>query len=264
MEEQWKQVPGYEGIYEASNTGKIRTCEGKITHSVKHGARLWQSRELKGRGNNPRTGKRVNLWKDKKNKDYLFCRVIAAAWLGLDMEQKYVAGKSPTVNHKDGNRLNNALDNLEVVSLKENIHHALDTGLQTSLKRIVLVCTNTLQEIQCKSYSETGRTIGRSGAYVSDCIIKKKTYVYGRDGEQFKIVYDAPTTTQDNSFCKVGKPRRCTMITVENPNGVRLTFNTLAECSVFLQRNKRYVSCEQNRKRTKLTHANGDIYKIVN
>lgn len=69
MIEKWKPVPGYEGIYEASNTGKIKTSEGKTTYSDFHGVRVWSSRELKGRGDNPQTGKRVGLWKNKKGVD---------------------------------------------------------------------------------------------------------------------------------------------------------------------------------------------------
>ena len=57
-EETWKDIKGYEGIYQASSFGRIRTVEGKTTYTERHGVRHWKSRILKGRGNNPVTGAR--------------------------------------------------------------------------------------------------------------------------------------------------------------------------------------------------------------
>lgn len=42
-EEIWKEIPGYEGSYEASTHGRIRTQQGKVTYSERwHGARVWE------------------------------------------------------------------------------------------------------------------------------------------------------------------------------------------------------------------------------
>lgn len=264
MKEEWKQVPGYEGIYEASNTGKIRTCEGKTTYSDFHGARVWQSRELKGCGDNPDTGKIVGLWKNGQCKRFLFARIIAATWLGLNIHEKYVAGKSLTVNHKDGDRLNNSLDNLEVVSMKENMRHAMDTGLQTWLKSIVLINTKTLQETKYKSYSDAGRAIGRSVGYISGCIISRKTYAYSFDGEQFKIMYTPVEKTQDNRFRWSGKKILRKSIIIESVDGKQLKFDTLTDCAKFLQRSKSYITTNNAKGKINLIHASGEIYKIIN
>ena len=69
MEEIWKDIPDYEGIYQASNLGQIRTTPNKITMTNLHGIRHWKTRILKGRGNYYQTGKRVSLWKNGKPKD---------------------------------------------------------------------------------------------------------------------------------------------------------------------------------------------------
>ena len=52
MEKQeiWKDIPDYEGIYQASNLGRIRTASNKTTHSVRHGIRHWEQRILKFKG----------------------------------------------------------------------------------------------------------------------------------------------------------------------------------------------------------------------
>lgn len=99
----WKDVPGYEGIYQASNFGEIRTVEGKTTHSKRHGKRVWKSRVLKGRGDNLIPGRRVSLWKNGKPKDFLVARLVATTFLGVPPE-------GFTVNHKDGNKIRERID----------------------------------------------------------------------------------------------------------------------------------------------------------
>ena len=68
MEEIWKAIPNYEGIYEASSFGRIRTCEGKTTFTKRHGIRHWKQRILKPKGETYATGYRVSLWKNRKKK----------------------------------------------------------------------------------------------------------------------------------------------------------------------------------------------------
>lgn len=45
--ETWKDIPDYEGIYEVSDKGRVRTTENKITYSELHGERKWKQRILK-------------------------------------------------------------------------------------------------------------------------------------------------------------------------------------------------------------------------
>lgn len=52
---------------------------------------------------------------------YLVHRLVASAYLGK------IDGL--TINHKDGNKVNNLVDNLEIVTMKQNIHHAWDNNL---------------------------------------------------------------------------------------------------------------------------------------
>jgi hypothetical protein len=120
----WKEIKGYEGIYEVSNLGNVRTVVGKTTQSVRHGLRTWKQRNLKFKGHNPKTGNRVSLWKDKKIKDYLVCRLVAYTFYNQDYNNH-----SKTVNHIDGNRFNNNLENLEIVTHKENNRHAFANNL---------------------------------------------------------------------------------------------------------------------------------------
>ena len=78
----WKDVVGYEGIYEVSNHGRVRTKEGKTTYSEIHGTRVWKSRILKEK--NPKgRDVRVTLWKDKQDKSYLVHQLVGKAFIPL-------------------------------------------------------------------------------------------------------------------------------------------------------------------------------------
>ena len=56
----WKDVVGYEGIYEVSNKGKVRTHKNKTTYTEKHGVRKWEQRILKQKSDK-HNSKRVTL-----------------------------------------------------------------------------------------------------------------------------------------------------------------------------------------------------------
>lgn len=104
IEEVWKDVPGYEGLYQASNLGRIKSLNFNGTGKEK----IMQ----------PRTGNRyymIALWKDGKRKDLLLHRVIAKTFIE-NKENK------PFINHKDENCFNNSVDNLMWCTHKENMN----------------------------------------------------------------------------------------------------------------------------------------------
>lgn len=162
MEEIWKDIVGYKG-YQVSNLGRVRT-KNKITYTKKHGVRHWKDRILKFKGNTYKTGYRVDLWKDGKNKTLLVARLVAFTFLEKDINDK-----SLTVNHIDGNRFNNCINNLELISLKENIQHGFRTGLYKS-KKIIITNKITGTIIYPSSLSEGSKIIGQSQYYLSSKI----------------------------------------------------------------------------------------------
>lgn len=166
MIEMWKDIPGYEGIYQASTLGRIRSVEGKKTYSSRCGERCWKSRILKGRGDNPRTGKRVNLYKGGNHKDFLVARLVAITFLGVPADGE-------TVNHKDGNRLNNRIDNLEWLSLADNIRHGFETGLYHTQKEITI--SNNGKPQNFRSLSQLDNFLGRRAGYTSNRLKKGRS-----------------------------------------------------------------------------------------
>lgn len=168
--EEWKPIPGYEGLYEASNTGRIRTSEGKTTSNAQYDKRVWKQRIMKPKHprNKSRQDGRISLWKDGTQKDYLVSRLIATAWLG-------VPAPGMTVNHKNGNWQDNRPENLEWISLRENIQHGFQTGLYSSIQKGVVLYADSGEFIEFPSMSRADDFLGRTTGYVS--LAKSRGYL---------------------------------------------------------------------------------------
>jgi hypothetical protein len=110
--EVWKSIPEYEGLYEASTHGRIRSCYAKTGWKKAIGKAKYILKPNLVRGNYHA----VNVWKDGKCKYAKVHRLVASAFFGPS---------DLCVNHKDGNKINNSVSNLEWVSISENTRHAI-------------------------------------------------------------------------------------------------------------------------------------------
>lgn len=117
MEEIWKDIEGYEGLYQVSNLGNVKSLRKRIDKGKCH--RHFDEKILKPIETN-RGYLRVKLCKDRKIKKIRVHRLVAEAFI-----------KRPEleVNHIDGNKKNNKVENLEWVTQRENKQHAWITGL---------------------------------------------------------------------------------------------------------------------------------------
>jgi hypothetical protein len=117
------------------------------------------------------------LWKNGKEKSWLVARLIGITFLGNPKE-------GDTINHKDGNRYNNNLENLEWLSRADNIRHAFETNLMSTQKKIILISDNYKQEF--RSMSLASKYIGRNNGYISLCL-KNNRNAIGVNGNRYNI-----------------------------------------------------------------------------
>lgn len=164
MEEIWKDIPNYNG-YQVSNLGRIRTYN-KITY--KQGIkRQWKNRILKYKGKTYNTGYRVDLWKDGKPKTFLVARLVAFTFYNQDINNHKL-----TVDHIDGNRFNNNINNLELVSLGENIKRGFATGLYSCQKKVKIINKKTKEEKIFNNLSKGSQYMNYNKGYLSGKIKK--------------------------------------------------------------------------------------------
>lgn len=113
MKETWAAIPGYEGSYEASDLGNIRRI-AKWPGARPAPYALKPATTIHGYN-------RVVLTKHGEHKPYSIHRLVMAAFHGESDKQ---------VNHKNLNKQDNRLENLEYVTHKENTTHASNAGVR--------------------------------------------------------------------------------------------------------------------------------------
>ena len=164
--EEWKDIPNYDG-YQVSNLGRVRT-HNKTTYTLKHGIRKWKDRILKFKGETYETGYRVDLWKDGKPKSFLVSRLVAFTFNDIDINNHQL-----TVDHIDCNRFNNNLNNLEIVSLKENIQRAFKNNLMPT-KSIKLIDKQNNETYEFNSLSNASKFLKKNNSYLSTQLQRNK------------------------------------------------------------------------------------------
>ena len=164
----WRAIPNYQG-YEVSNQGRVKTVD-KVTYSggiVRH----WKNRIIKLKTD--KSGyKRVSLWSNGKQKDWLVHRLVADMFLskkdGLDI-----------VNHIDGDTGNNYDSNLEWTDHSGNLQHAYENGLNQAAKQIILMRLSDKRMYHFISYSKASQFINRNNGYISSMLKRGKSTTDG-------------------------------------------------------------------------------------
>lgn len=142
QEENWKAVVGYEGLYEISDHGRVRSLDRPSRN--RYGSFQLRGR-LKAQHTNANGYLYLRLSQGGKERTATVHVLVAKAFLAP-------CGK-PWVNHKDFNRTNNRVENLEWVTPHENATHARVAGRMG--KRLTLASVQSIRECRAR----TGRTL---------------------------------------------------------------------------------------------------------
>jgi len=166
--EQWREIKGYEGLYEVSDKGRVRSIDRFIVN--KNGKKQYYNGKILTNRANYKGYVQVHLCKNNKVKVFLRHRLVAEAFI-INPENK------KCVNHIDSVRDNNNASNLEWVTHSENRIHGLSKGC-VSCKKIVAVPIGVGVSLFFDSISSVKR-FGFTSSSVSNRInnkVSKKEY----------------------------------------------------------------------------------------
>ena len=147
---EWKRIKGYER-YSISSEGEIMNPQGKLMKPFPVGAGYLQ----------------VSLWKDCKRKKFYVHRLVAEAFCENPCSYK-------EVNHKDGNKKNNCIENLEWCTRAENLNHSYYT-LQNHVKAVKCLDTGAVYP----SIKEAARQTGLNHTAISMCCDGRRKKTHG-------------------------------------------------------------------------------------
>ena len=152
QQEEWKDIKGYENLYQVSNLGNIRRVSNKTkkTRLNNWGYII------------------IDLWKENKSTTKAVHRIVAETFLPNP-------DNKAEVNHIDGNKTNNSINNLEWVTREENIQHAYDTELNPKslpmpevVKMPKIICCETGDVFN--SITEASYKYNVSISHLSSCL----------------------------------------------------------------------------------------------
>jgi hypothetical protein len=180
MIEIWKDIKDYEGLYQVSNLGRIKSLE---RYKDNHGTKQLIPSKMKSTRKDSQGYLLLDLYKDNKSKTVRVHRLVAEMFID-NVENK------ETVNHIDGNKENNCIDNLEWATYKEQNNHFYKNNLKSeeNISKAIKAMNKALSKrVRClndnKEYvsaSDAARTIGISPSLIMRCC-RGKSKMAGKD-----------------------------------------------------------------------------------
>lgn len=155
----WKDIKGYEGLYKVSTFGNVKSNNKILKPYIE-----------KGKRSNIRDSLYVSLSNHGKVKKFYIHRLVASTFLNNDDILNKIE-----VNHKDGDRYNNHVENLEWVSKIDNIRHAFKNKLIKTEKKVNQYSKDGEFIRSYVSESEACRQIRVTQGKISRSILRKGT-----------------------------------------------------------------------------------------
>lgn len=164
-EEKWKDIEDFEGLYAVSDRGRVkRYYEKKVPNNcyLTNGGKIIYERFLKPHTNHGY--ERVNLTKDGKYKQYSLHRLVAQAFIPNP-------NQLPEINHKNYDKMDNRVDNLEWCDRSYNNKHKRKRIIQLTKKGTKIRIWNSVEEIE--------NNLGYKAKIIIRCCNKETYYAYG-------------------------------------------------------------------------------------
>lgn len=159
MIEEWKDIKGYEELYQVSNLGSVKR--------VKTGRILKGSEDTKGY-------LRVTLSKNNTVSHQRVHRLVAQAFISN-------TDNKPQVNHIDENKTNNMVSNLNWMTAKENLNHGTHNERVSKTQSIPIIATNLKTDESTEFYGtcECARQLGLSQGGITSVLKGKRRQTGG-------------------------------------------------------------------------------------
>lgn len=174
----WKDVQGYEGLYQVSNLGRIKSLKRKV-YAGRNRTRWQYEKIMSNYRTNGNGYKIVGLNKEGKSKNKYIHRLVAETFLKNPNNYKYI-------NHKDENKANNCVSNLEFCTAQynstyNNLHkrNGLKNRNNKYSKKIYQLDDDNNIINKFPSISEASRQLNVSYQAISDCLKGKQNHSAG-------------------------------------------------------------------------------------
>lgn len=157
--EVWRDIPGYEGLYQISDMGRVKSMPRLVVRSITNGNYTVKERFLR-----PALADGypiVGLSKNGKPRTWRVHFLVMMAFVGPRPD-------GADVCHEDGDRVNNALSNLRYASRRENMADAIKHGTMAGVKngnsklsaKQIMAIVDAYNELEEKLASEHGVSVG--------------------------------------------------------------------------------------------------------
>jgi len=174
----WRDIVGYEGLYQVSNLGRVKSLKRKV-YAGRNKMRWQYEKILSNNKTNGNGYKIVSLSKHGKSQNKYIHRLVAEAFLENKNNYKYI-------NHKDEDKSNNCVNNLEFCTAQYNstynnlhIRNGLKNRNNKYSKKILQLDDNNNVIKEYPSIKEAGRQMNISYQAISDCLNGKQNHSAG-------------------------------------------------------------------------------------
>lgn len=154
----WKDIVGYEGLYQVSDLGRIKRIVFINNKTI------FKKEHIVSQQTNKKNRCYVSLYKNNKRKNCIVHRLVASAFLSNP-------NNYPQVNHIDGNPQNNSVKNLEFCTASYNNKHAYANNLKNNNKTKKAIIRNDGKEYDCVYSASIDMNV--SPCSIRDCLKKR-------------------------------------------------------------------------------------------